>query len=801
MNVRRFLLFLFCCFLAALPSPATADDASAPSTVPGGSLNLVDENAENQTWKLTADKLTSLNDGSVLEAEGNVYMQRGLEYLKADYARYYPSTNWVYLRGAVDVRLGKDVIMADSAEFDLRSRTGWLTNGNIFMEGPHMYFSGGRIVKHRGDRYTFNEAKITACDGEVPSWSVTAEEATVEIDGYARLYRSSFQVKDTSVLAMPFMIVPAKTTRQSGFLMPDYGVSSKRGLYYTQPYFQVIDESRDMTFYATMMEKMGPMGSIQYRSHTTEQDKTWLMGSVLASKNIVRENALYDDDSSSNSDLARTNWTRYWLRGMADGHVGASAWRYRVNLDLVSDQDYLTQFGSGPIGFDASRNETFGMFGRDFREDDQKRMNAGILYRDWERVSVALSTRYEQDARLGNGNRPRSEDETVQHLPALEAFLHKGRILPELPLEGEMQASTAYMYRRSGTRGGRSELYPRVSLPWDLKYGSIIATGGWRNTFYNTRTQANTDYLSPYTSSPDAPHQTKDYRSMLDLDIQAYTEAQRIWTLTPDEILSPDSQSVGKSVWTGLRHQIQPRLRYQTVPNEDQQHNPFYMQDDRIRAKNELTYSITNVLTRKTSTVVKVPGKPGDAPDYVTQDAYQDILWWKVQAGYDFEEAERTQYRDSYDRRPWMDVYSELEVSPLSWLSYTNKTYLSPHDGEISRTDNSLNLKPWNWISATTGFSYRTSDYELRQLLQYDDERDVTLESPLRLLRNKLDLNWDNTWGLSLEEYRDLEKHEVYDRTVKLSYTDQCYRFTAAYRMDDRDESFTLYVELPGLFE
>ena len=36
------------------------------------------------------------------------------------------------------------------------------------------------------------------------------------------------------------MVLPVKTTRQSGLFAADYGISDKR-FYYTQPYFWAID--------------------------------------------------------------------------------------------------------------------------------------------------------------------------------------------------------------------------------------------------------------------------------------------------------------------------------------------------------------------------------------------------------------------------------------------------------------------------------------------------------------------------------------------------------------------------------
>jgi LPS-assembly protein len=154
-------------------------------------------------WDLTADSVTSLNYAEILEAVGNVFLKRGNEYLKADFARYYLNSKWVYLKGNVVVQSGNDEIKAEEAEFDLRSHTGWLKQGRIFMSGPHAYISGERIDKHWGDVYSFRQAKVTTCDGDAPAWSFTAEEAVVEIDGYARLTRSTFQVNETAVAYSP----------------------------------------------------------------------------------------------------------------------------------------------------------------------------------------------------------------------------------------------------------------------------------------------------------------------------------------------------------------------------------------------------------------------------------------------------------------------------------------------------------------------------------------------------------------------------------------------------------------------
>lgn len=765
-------------------------------------LTMPSEDAEQVSWNLQADQLTTLSDNTIVEAEGGVVLQRGNDILKADFARYYASTNWVYLKGNVFVRMGKDDINADEAEFDLHSKTGWLTNGHVFMEGPHIYFSGSRIVKHWGDRYTFNKAKVTTCDGPKPAWSMNAEQAVVEIDGYAQLFHSTFDVKDTGIFYSPFMVLPAKTTRQSGLLPPDYGFSEKRGFYYTQPYFWAIDESHDMTFYAGWMEKVGPLFSAEYRANEFTGQKTWLAATGIYDKERVSIPGMSRVDENLNT--VRTNHERYWLRGMADGFLGASLWQYRSNIDYVSDQDFLREFNQGPTGFTRSRDSLFRMFGRDLQEDDQNRVSALLLSRDWQRVGIVASARYEQDPALGHGNlRSRNEDELVQRLPQLDLFLYKGRIVPQFPLEIETQFESGYMYRAEGTTGWRSEIYPRLSFPLDLKYGSLIGTVGLRQTYYDTDRKDHTSLRAMYMDNSASPRQTGESRSLVDMDIQGYTQASRIWRLEDESSLELTPDNAGKRLWTAVRHEIQPRIRYSRMPHVDQEKNPFYIAEDRILPTNELTYSITNIITRK-GAAVSVTGE-GDKQQAQRTTMYQELVRWRLESGYDFEEAERERYRDEYGRRPFMDVLSDLEVYPWPWFGYRGKTYVSVYDGEITRHDHDINLRYGNKVSWLTGLSFRDKYYDYRRKFQYENWNNVQLSSNLRLLHNDLTVNLTPEWSVRIDDYRDMREGgsmgKTYDQSIDLAYTAQCYRIVGRYRYDGYDKSYSVMVELPGIWD
>ena len=164
--------------LTALACLSSSAFAASPGT---GQRSL--STRGDSPWTLNADNLVSLDDGVIVEASGNVLLQRGEDYMKADFARYYTTTNWIFVKGKVEARMGRDMLNASEAEFDLTSRTGWLKDGSIFIAGPHMYVTGEKVDKLFGDRYSSRTPRsrpVTAivppgrCLRIRPTWKSTA---------------------------------------------------------------------------------------------------------------------------------------------------------------------------------------------------------------------------------------------------------------------------------------------------------------------------------------------------------------------------------------------------------------------------------------------------------------------------------------------------------------------------------------------------------------------------------------------------------------------------------------------------
>lgn len=768
--VRLFLTVLAA--LWCLSSPALAAEGQKSLTTRG-----------DTPWTLNADKLVSLDDGVIVEASGGVLLQRGEDYMKADFARYYTTTNWIFVQGNVEARMGRDMLNAAEAEFDLTSRTGWLKEGSIFIAGPHMYVTGEKVDKLFGDRYRFKDARVTACDGDVPAWSLDTSLAEIEIDGYARLTHTTLNILDMPVMEAPFLVLPAKTTRQSGLLMPDFGYSSLNGAFASVPYFQVIDESRDMTFYSTYMSRAGFMPGLEYRSHTRDQDKTWLALDLLYDRHTFSTEAgdrINDTDGKIN-----TNEERFWLRGMGDGFVGDSGWRYRYNLDYVSDQNFLRQFRDMRTGFNRTRDSLYDMFGRDIQEVDQNRVSEGFIYRDWDRFMVSAGFRYEQDPSLGHGNLSHSEDTLVQRIP-VNLYLFKGRMLEDLPLELQGEVSSTYEYRAKGIRGLRTEIHPELSLPVNLPGASMLLTGGIRQTYYNSN---HTDLVDSQQWTRGGG--TKD-RFIPDVSAELFTQVSRVWDM-PENRLEATADNVGKSGWTGLRHKVQPRLTYAWTPDKDQSENPVFEEMDRIKPSQRLRLSFTNLFTARKETVSGAQGS------YKVSESYFDPVRWEIATGYDIDEAGRTRYRDLYGRRPWMDTYSYLEFNPLNWLSLWNRLYVSMYGEGVTRSDTGATLSNRRWGSWSVSYSTRDENYNYLDEMKRDNLSDIRFTSPQRLLVNTITFRpWSNI-TLYYRTEDNIETGRNYERRFVIGYYHQCFHILGSIQSKARDNSYRLILELPGL--
>lgn len=755
------ILVLLLCAVTASAQPETAQvSRNAQSATP-----------EGEQWQFSAEKVVAEHDSEYVQAYGNVTFRKGKNFLKADFARFYQATKWVYLKGNVQARWEGDFYNAAEAEFDLKEMVGWLKKGRVFVASPHVYFESEFIEKHNGATYSFKDAKVTACDGENPLWSFESSEGDITINGYANLWHSKFNIKGVPVMYTPYMNLPVKRKRQSGVLTPEVGTSDRLGAKASIPYYWAINDEMDATFYAEYYGKRGFRPGVDFRhSEDVNTKGEWRADWIYDSKAYTSED---DDDNPFTDDgLTRDNHNRWWIRSKYNGYIGSPEWQTFLDIDVVSDQDYLREFKHGANGYENTREEFLEEFGRDIQTADaQNRTSTALVSRSWDKYSVSAKVQYTDNLKYRNGNNPTSKDPTLQKLPQVDFYAFKD-VIPGTPLEWEGSLRGDYFWREYGMSGGRIDMNPVVSMPLDAGMVTFIPRAGFRATSYMVGSYQN--------ASSDIRRDTMQGRFLGEAGLSAFSEFYRVFDLNSDPAVN--AENVGSSNWLSLKHSIIPRLDYDWVQDDpDQEKLPYFDSRDRITARNDITFSLTNVFDRKAATVVEGPdGTP------IVNTEYLEFLRVRLEQGYDIDEARRTVERDEYERRPFSDTMAEVLLTPLDWASLSSRTWFSPYLGDITEHENVLKLFHDNYGYVLFGYDYlREIDEYKRQ--ENDEMQVVRYEAKARL-----------PYGFVVGgEFRgDLNKQIDLEKTATLGWNHQCFSLEFVASKTTIDERYSLNFNL-----
>ena len=194
-----------------------------------GSVDIV-----YRDYDLRADEITYDQATSIAEAKGHVIFDggpndlhltatHGSYNLKNQYGKFYD------VIGTTGARVrGSHVLLTSSNPFSFR--------------GAVVEKSGrNRIIVHRGS--------VTSCKLEDPKWTFNTEKADVVLGEKAKLYHSTFRLDHIPFLYFPYASLPVeKLGRQSGFLIPDIGQSSRKGFIFGDAFYWAINRSMDAMF-------------------------------------------------------------------------------------------------------------------------------------------------------------------------------------------------------------------------------------------------------------------------------------------------------------------------------------------------------------------------------------------------------------------------------------------------------------------------------------------------------------------------------------------------------------------------
>jgi len=623
-------------------------------------------------WRITADKISRFQNPEVVVAEGEVVLKKvsnpqepaspkggqvdgddrdaGVEemVIKGDWLRFDPQTKVVKVRGRASLDSDEEHITAESAVVDLDDQTGSMSHAVLYFPQRDLLLAGETVEKLGRLVYHFEDGWASRCgpqkDG-APPWSFGWKEADVVAGGFVSLKHVTFRVKDVPMLYSPYLAFSSNQKRKSGLLMPEVSQSGRDGFGFLQPLFLDLSPSADLTFYGGYLTSRGVTGGAEFRYLRDEGTQGRFMVSYL-------HDGLDDLQEDFRSDLVyRTTENRYWVRGKMNHDFGHKV-HGKLDLDLVSDQDYLQEFKRGPLGFDKSQESFRQTFKRGFdSETTFTRTNTAQLSRIWPAVSLSGELRIIDDPTATSSG---------SHLWSLPRVLAGGRYTPfggprfPGPLkDSDLAWDSEYVYywRENGVGSQRFDIHPRLVMPLHfIPFLESSVSAGVRETVY--RVDDNTPGPSAYGSG------------FLNRTMQDYSA-----TVSTIFLRSFDKRIQG---YQHLRHMLRPRLTYDYIPTKGQQDLPNLDGVDHIGAKNLVTYELVNDFDLLG---LRANGLPKS----------QKFLYLNINQSYDLEENGRELTGPTDRRRPFDPVNFDLRFYPASGLVITSDSYLDVYGAGFKR--------------------------------------------------------------------------------------------------------------------
>jgi LPS-assembly protein len=661
---------------------------------------------------INADAMDRDMDRGLVRLNGHVQVVFQSQHLSCDRATLNLKTQTLRAEGHVILSNERVHVEGDRVVFNYKKNTGFIYNG--FVQSGQVVFEGDIVEKVGDNHYLASNAEYTACETCPPGWSFSGRSIDAEIGGYARIKRPVFKIGGWPILILPSLIVPLKSARQSGFLVPSMDYSGKGGFAFGESYFWAIDRSQDLTLTGKRYALRGNKLHGDYRYVLSDSSAGQMQGAWIPDRAFQHELGL-----PKTLDRWFLHYTHHYE--MPDNYV------HRADINAVSDLRYPRDFPEELIGHGdpALENKASVSHSTDnhyysaeidmytnmlegwptARNDDAVHRFPELKYSFKDRQLFEHGPYFSMDLDYVNFARNKYNYDDMHVV--------NGSLIPigdpnfgGVSREGEITRDGSFDPTTDIFRTGqRLDAQPSLTYPFRIaRKFDLLPTVSYRETQY--RFYSDDEYKSAFNNSA--------ARRYLQTDIRAKTEFSRVFGNS-----SPDSKA------TRWKHSIEPEVGYSQIPwmrrpdhpffgdfrgvQYSRQYNPIsdadltnpntrlqFDYEDRTFERKVVDFNITNRLTRK----VWVNGEP----DYETAALFR--LW----QSYDFNEVHAPH------PHPWSSINGLLDMRFGHFETNTTAEY----NGYAKITNTSSRIKVMTTPQNFLQFSYTrsfilTDDYKIAE--------------------------------------------------------------------------------------
>jgi LPS-assembly protein len=507
---------------------------------------------------LAADRQSRV--GKISYADGNVDIRYQNVRLRADRVEYNDETHVAVARGHVQLDYLTQHVEADQATYDLRSGRGTFHRvtatfaiqrrpaPTLLISPNPLYFEAAEAERIDDQTYKIHRAWVTVCRPEHPTWKFYAPEATVHLQRSVHLESGNFRIFSVPIVYLPFATFPASRQRQSGFLIPDIGNSSRKGYFFGDAYYWAPSEWMDATVGGTYLSKRGWMQNADLRMRPWENTKLDASYFGVIDRGLEQENG------------------PPLKQGGHEVHFDFDAllpqgWRAVADLNQLTSLTFRLAFAetfaqavNSEVRNTAFLTNNFHGFSADF---------AALNYKDFLNVTsgTSITLRTAPEARFGS-----VDQAPFRSLPLYFSFdsfadgVHRGDTVTSFQTDAFIK---------------RLEIAPTVTMP--LRWGpwvSLTPSFTLRSTRYSAQLQKG--------ASIDVPFVRTTEEISIDLRPPAF---DRVW-------------DKGDAKW---KHSVEPAVVYRYVNGVDDFARFIRFDEaDTLTDTNEIQYGVTQRLFRKT---------------------------------------------------------------------------------------------------------------------------------------------------------------------------------------------------------
>lgn len=295
------------------------------------------------SYVLEADQVTKVGE-NMYEAVGNVVLQAKGLTITAEKVMYNSKTTEVQASGSVKIESPEQKLEAEKIVYNLNAETGTAEDIQGFL-APFNYLCAKNMDKTGPTTFTVTDAKISACSGSVPEWSLSMYEGKLDVDGYMQLNHATVNIYDSPFIYVPKFFYPVSSNRKTGFLMPNIGYDETMGAMGNFQYFIAPDVNYDFTIGLGLYSERGVQEQFEARYAHTDESKFY-----VAAEHIK--------DFGSEADTQSR-----WRATLKNQYVPVDNLYINFNGDYVSDYLYTRDYDDYSISMFNKENYQNMFFG------------------------------------------------------------------------------------------------------------------------------------------------------------------------------------------------------------------------------------------------------------------------------------------------------------------------------------------------------------------------------------------------------------------------------------------------------